>query len=225
MSQQLFSEANTEIAPVINETAPNTVIAKLVENESSMASNYRLNEKVIYEKRRGFIDNMYLADKIAIPFADEPPLIYPPADVWRALSARRLERYGSIDISSGTSPNEKRIYDALKTNYRPDFNATALRSVIETIASEKNIPIILDTVALEGGTATPEDPITLTGIPEISLRSALRLILEPLELTYVIEDEVMKITTKDVGSARVLRIYPVGDLVIPVMSGGGMGAE
>ncbi|MFN9917770.1 MAG: hypothetical protein ACK53L_34605, partial [Pirellulaceae bacterium] len=124
-------------------------------------------------------------------------------------------------MSAGTSPNEKRIYDALKSNIKPEFSNTPLRQVMESIATEKQIPIILDTTAIEGGgTATPEDPITLTNLPEISMRSALRLILDPLELTYVIEDEVMKITTKDQGSARVLRIDPVGDLVIPVMSGG-----
>jgi len=45
-----------------------------------------------------------------------------------------------------------------------------------------------------------------------------------LNLTYVIEDEVMKITSKK-DSANVVRIYPVGDLVIPIMPAGmgGMG--
>ncbi|MEZ6077422.1 MAG: hypothetical protein R3C56_17650 [Pirellulaceae bacterium] len=51
----------------------------------------------------------------------------------------------------------------------------------------------------------------------------LRIILEPLELTYVIEDETLKITTKeDANDKPINRVYPVGDLVVPIMSGGGM---
>ncbi|MDZ4847997.1 MAG: VWA domain-containing protein, partial [Pirellulaceae bacterium] len=224
MTQQLYSEANTEIAPVINDLLPDTAISRAVEVESSIASNQAVIEDLVYQRRRGFIDVMLLTEKVSIPFADEPPVVFPPADVWRALSARRLERFGSIDLAAGTSTAEKRIYGALKNPVKPDFNATPLRSVMETWAIENQIPIFIDTAALElDGTVSAEDPVTLQGIPEISLRSALRLVLDPKELTYVIEDEVMKITTKGEGSGRVLRIYPVGDLVVPIMSmGGGM---
>ena len=57
-----------------------------------------------------------------------------------------------------------------------------------------NIPILLDarTVNSEG---LPDEPITLE-LPEVSFRSALNLMLDPLELTYVVRNEVMMITTK-----------------------------
>src|SRR5262249_44204837 len=51
----------------------------------------------------------------------------------------------------------------------------------------------------------------------ISLRSVLKLLLEPLQLTYIIEDEVMKITTATSAGAKLsTRVYYVGDLVIPI---------
>jgi hypothetical protein len=61
------------------------------------------------------------------------------------------------------------------------------------------------------------------------LRSALKLMLEPHELTYVIQDEVMQITTVTKADEKLTtRVYPVADLVIPIISGmggggGGMG--
>jgi hypothetical protein len=61
----------------------------------------------------------------------------------------------------------------------------------------------------------------------ISLRSALKIILEPLALTYVIQDEVMRITTETKAEELMsTRVYPVADLVIPVTTpqGGGSGA-
>ena len=106
-----------------------------------------------------------------------------------------------------------RIRSVLRKKVKPDFNNMPLRVVLESWAAELQLPILIDTIALEGaGGVTPEDPVTLTGVPEISLRSALRLVLEPLELTYVIEDEVMKITTKDQGSARIRRMYDLAYL-------------
>ncbi len=57
-------------------------------------------------------------------------------------------------------------------------------------------------------------------ISGITLRSALKLLLENVngtELTYVIEDEVMKITTAEKANENYqTRVYPVGDLVIPI---------
>src|SRR5262249_29740363 len=69
-----------------------------------------------------------------------------------------------------------------------------------------------------------ETPITLQ-LSGVTFRSTLKLLLEPQQLTYVVEDEVMKITTTTKASDRLsTRVYPVGDLVIRPMrlSGGGM---
>ena len=86
-----------------------------------------------------------------------------------------------------------------------------------------HIEIIIDEVALtdEGITLDKNVDLVLSGI---TLRSALRLLLEPLGLTYVIEDEVMKITTQTKADEKMsTRVYPVADLVIRIQAGQGMG--
>ncbi|MEI6524674.1 MAG: FecR domain-containing protein, partial [Planctomycetota bacterium] len=222
IEQQLYSAANNEIAPQIHELAHNSVIDKVVNYESSSLANYRLIMDVVNQRNRAFVDALYLSEQALIPFVDEPPVRYPPAEVWQALSARRIERYGTIDLSGGNEA-ERRIFRALRERGEATFNNTPLSSVMQTFSDQYGIPIVIDQKALEDETVTPEDPVSLN-VPEISLRSALKLILEPLNLTYVIQDEVMKITNKK-NSANVVRVYPVGDLVVPVMSGmmGGMG--
>ena len=46
--------------------------------------------------------------------------------------------------------------------------------------------------------------------------------LDDLELTYVIENEVLQITTPEQAEAQlVTKVYNVGDLVVPVTSGFG----
>jgi hypothetical protein len=102
----------------------------------------------------------------------------------------------------------------IRQTVHPDFNNRPLRSVLEAFAAELKVPIVIDTVTLEGaGGTTPEDPVTLTGIPKLSLQRALRLILDPKELRYVVEPEYLLITTKDQGSARALRTYDLAYLL------------
>jgi len=88
-----------------------------------------------------------------------------------------------------------------------------LRDVIDDIAFRHGIPIVIDVMALEDygiGTDTPMS-ITLKGI---SLKSALRLMLNNLDLNYVIQHEVMQITTSEQAKKRrQIHVYRVDDLV------------
>ena len=51
----------------------------------------------------------------------------------------------------------------------------------------------------------------------ISVQSALNLILQPLRLSYVIQDEVLRITSEHMRDSNVYhKVYNVADLVIPI---------
>jgi hypothetical protein len=222
MRQQLFAAANSEVAPQISAIDRGSVIDVVTNIESNIAANEKLISDVIRRRNHAFVDSLYLNEEALVPFVDEPPIRYPPADVWQALSNRRLERYGSIDLSGGNA-KERKIYSALDKPVDADFNGTPLSTLMKTYGEDLGIPIVMDDRALEEENIAPDEQISLSLPPQsVSFRSALKLILDPLELTYVIEDEVMRITTKK-GSADVVRVYPVGDLVVPVMPmGGGM---
>ena len=223
MRQQLFSDANTEVAPAVTAIDRDSVIDIVTNRESNIAANVQLMEDVLSKRRRAFVDALYLNELATIPFVDEPPIRYPPADVWQALSARRLERYGSIDLSGG-NPAERRIFSSLSKPVAVELQGLGLSAVMKRWAEDPdiNIPIVIDERALEEEAISLDEQITLQLQSPVSFRSALKLVLEPLNLTYVIEDEVMRITTKT-NSANVTRVYPVGDLVVPNMGGMGGG--
>ncbi|MGA2035469.1 MAG: hypothetical protein ABSG68_24740, partial [Thermoguttaceae bacterium] len=62
-----------------------------------------------------------------------------------------------------------------------------------------------------------DQPITLELRQEVMLKSALDLILEPLRLSYVVKNEVLKITSEQKRAGQVYTVtYPVGDLVMPI---------
>ncbi|MBW3542176.1 MAG: hypothetical protein KY476_18050, partial [Planctomycetes bacterium] len=153
-----------------------------------------------------------------VPFPDEPPIVWPPGPVWRQLSERR-KKWADVSLES-TSPQEERIRAALVDEQGVDiqFIDQPLKESMEFLADAHGITIIIDEQSLQDEGIATDEPLNhiLSGI---TLRSALKIMLEPLGLTYIIEDEVMKITTKIAADEKFsTRVYPVGDLVIPIMN-------
>ncbi len=68
-----------------------------------------------------------------------------------------------------------------------------------------DIPIVIDNKALDDENITPDEPITLAR-KEAKVRDILMQILEPLQLTYLIEREAIFITSKKI-SANQIRYY------------------
>ena len=72
-------------------------------------------------------------------------------------------------------------------------------------------------VGLEQEAVRSDTPVTLSLDQPISLKSALKLLLEPLHLSYVVKDEVLKVTSPRLVKGDVYAItYPVADLVLPI---------
>ncbi len=157
-----------------------------------------------------------------VPFPDEPPVLFPPAEVWKSLSERR-KQYASVDLHK-SSPAERRIAASLSEQTEIGFTDSPLTDVVAFLSDYHNIPIIIDTEALNEEGIAPDQPVTRS-LSGVTLRSALKIMLQPLALAYVIEDEVMKITTLTKEKDKLqTRVYPVGDLVIqlqPPQGGGG----
>jgi hypothetical protein len=163
----------------------------------------------------GFRDAIYQVDKSAVPFPDEPPIVYPDAEIWEDLTLRR-KQYAAVDLAKQGS-KEQRINRELQEDTELEFIETPLGEAIDFLKDLHEIEIQIDTGALEDVGIDIDTPIT-RNLKGISLRSALRLILRDLDLTYMIRDEVLQITTPEVADTHLaVKVYPVGDLVLPIM--------
>lgn len=109
--------------------------------------------------------------------------------------AAQFEFLSIPDASSQMKESEKRIYKALNERGEFSFNSQSLSSIMKFMSESFNIPILIDKKALEAEDRTGQEKVSVD-FPTISCRSALNLILEPFELTFVVEHEVLKITTK-----------------------------
>jgi hypothetical protein len=161
-----------------------------------------------------FLETLHQVELSHVPFPDEPPILWPSAEVWQQLTERR-RKWADVDLRHD-SPAEARIRAELDNTTNVDFFDTPLKDAMEYLADLHGIVIILDDPALQDEGIQTDVPITQS-LSGISLRSALRIILQQHQLTYIIEDEVMKITTELAAEDETrmqTRIYPVGDLVL-----------
>ena len=185
------------------------------ESAQQLLRAYRLRAR----RADQFLETLHQTELSHVPFPDEPPIRFPPAAVWKSLSERR-RKWATVDLKKD-SPNEQRIQSALKETTEVAFVDSPLSEALLVLKDLHGIEIWLDKETLAGASIATDQPVNLQ-LSGISLRSALRLLLEPLLLTYVIEDEVMKITTQEKADEKMsTRVYPVADLVIPIISQGG----
>jgi len=95
-----------------------------------------------------------------------------------------------------------------------EANATPLPDVLSQIAKVSDgIPIVIDYKALENAAMAVDIEVTynIHGIP---LRQALETMLEPFELTYVVDKHLLKITTKEKAASQLsARVYHLSNMV------------
>lgn len=107
---------------------------------------------------------------------------------------------------------EEKIYFALNDDTRLEFIETPLDEVVDFLRDVHDINIELDTGELENAGIGTDVRIT-QNLKGISLRSALRLMLKDLDLTYVVRDEVLLITTARQAGENEVRIYNVAHVL------------
>jgi hypothetical protein len=138
---------------------------------------------------------------------DQPTVITTHPQISMTAFTRVYRSRPSVASASDTVPAIEAALD--KPAARFEFKETPLRDVIAKIRDAHTIPVELDQRSLENAGVDLDSPITqyLSGI---SLRSALPLLLDSLDLTYLVTNEVLLITTKEAAiECPTVRLYPL----------------
>src|SRR5690606_27954925 len=155
-------------------------------------------------------------DTSAIPFDDSIPYQFPDVKQWEALTKVRRDGLAR-DQRRRRSEKEIEIEQKLRTPVSLQFHDAPLADVMNYLARLAQVNLHLDPQGLAEEGVTTTTPVTIDLSQEISLKSALNLILEPLHLSYVIKDEVLKVTSEQLRDRHVYTVtYNVADLVIPI---------
>jgi len=160
-----------------------------------------------------FLETLYQVELSHVPFPDEPPIRWPAPEVWAALTAGR-EKWKTVSLTE-SSPNVQKIIASLDDETDLDFSQNTLGDVMDVLSDQHDVQIVLDKKELDGLNITRDTAVEDISLRGISFHSALKLILEPLDLDYIVEDEVMKFTSVDKAKETLeTRVYNVGDLVV-----------
>jgi len=120
---------------------------------------------------------------------------------------------GVVVSGPGATAIEQQIEKMLDAPTTLTFAETPLADVAAAIGQQHRIPVRLDSKALDDIGVGTDTPVTFSA-RGASLRSALRLILKPLDLTFMVSNESLMITTPEECESRLTTVvYPVTDLV------------
>jgi uncharacterized membrane protein YgcG len=224
MAEQRYFDAE-DVADLTRNIAPERPTTMAAMHTATMTGYAVENEALRQARQRGVVDTLATVERSHIPTPDEPPILYPSREFWQALTERRKE-FANVSLDE-TGPAEKAIRRELDKPTVLEFIETPLTDVILYLKDYHKIEIQLDQKALDDAGVGSETPIT-RNLRGITLKSALRLLLKELDLTYLIDNEVLLITTRDEANQRLTtKVYPVADLVLPVnpfaLTGGGAG--
>ena len=151
--------------------------------------------------------------KTASP-AKTADLVAPPTSSAAAQAGQksRGKNLYPIRFFSSSPPAEQKIRAEFdKQIEQLDFEQNSLQDLVEFLEDIHQIEIEIETHAFEDIGISVDDVEVTARLSGISLRSALNIILGPNELTTVVEDEVLKITTVEAAKSKlVTRVYLLG---------------
>lgn len=106
----------------------------------------------------------------------------------------------------------REILTAPLANEGMEFTETPLEEVVNLLRDEYKVEIQMDDAAFDDLGIDSNEPVTCS-LRNMRLNGALDLLLKKLDLTYVIEDGVLVITTNEEAETKLVEaVYPIGDL-------------
>lgn len=214
MEEQRYPEAEV-IAKQCVELDPENPVSKQVLLQARFVRSFNNAMSIRDQKERGFVDALAGVEKSSIPWDDAKLMDFPDPRNWKSLTGRRGKWLS--DQQRRRSERDIEIEQKLKTPVAFQFANQPLGQVVEQIGRIAGVNVYLDPQGMADEGATIDTPVTIKLDHEISLKSALNLILQPLRLNYIIKDEVLKITSESLRGGQLYTMtYNVADLVMPI---------
>lgn len=190
----------------------NEQIAVQMLNMAKLAKQNAFNANLREAKSDSFIQGMNDVETAAVvEVNDANPLVF-NQDRWNIAKNRK-------SLAGGTTRSEADLEILRKLEMQitlPFDQPTPLDLVVDYIRKNAEINIMVDEAALAEAGITSDMAIP-TNLSNIKLKNYLKHSLTPLNLSYIVEDEVLTITGKNKRSSKTtVQYYPVADLVIGV---------
>ncbi len=171
-----------------------------------------------------YLLTMMQVEKSFVPYPDEPPVHFPPAAVWKELTASRQARYTSSSIGADVPETMKRLQSILegkRVNLETPLDGLSLKALLDTLRDKFQVPFFVREElfrAAGGGEDIMEKKFKLkSALNGVTLGSFLDVVLLDIDASYIVRPEYIEIVPKDVRlTEKQFRAFEVADLVIPI---------
>ncbi len=215
MEDKRYAEAEI-IARKVEEIKPNTEIAAVMRGRSVIQRRIEEQKEIQNMKEESLLNSFSDTERSSATYMrDDQPLQFPDVKEWTDLRRIR-EKYG--DESLKLQPSERRILEILEEPFSASFDRRPLSEALKTISEMTGLIILIDepSIAEEGLRSDQPISLDLRG-NQIKLKNVLKNILDPLNLSYAVKDEVVKIQSRRFMQQQMYsKPYSIKDLVIPV---------
>jgi general secretion pathway protein D len=213
MDEARYAEAEV-IARQARDIAPSEPVVVNMVEKARLAKAIREQDSLRERKEAGFLASLAAVEESSIAFDDRNPLVFGDVRRWADLTKSRR---GWLEQQRRLSPVEQEIQRSLSKPVEARFINRPLSEVMDTLGRMAGVNVYLDPQGLNAEGVTTDTPVTLNLTQPISLKSALNLVLSPLGLSYVIQNEVLRITSEQTRDSNVYaKAYYVADLVMPI---------
>ena len=211
MEERRYSEAEV-VAKQVSELKPGVPIAQQMHHNARMGTRLLQAEDVEAMQEESFHGELASISERAANYDPDNEITFP--EEWGPRSRMRLEyAAGDSRLSVAEQMIERKMTMEVDIKYRD----RPLGEVLDDLSATTGVPIVIDTRALTAVRVTPDTPVSLSLPNPIALKSALNIILEKLELTHVIENDVLNVTSIEAKRSMVYpKTYRVTDLVTPI---------
>ncbi len=212
--EQRFAEANVIARQAIDLDPTNPAVTLMMEKGKIAERNY--HQQMIRDMKEQSNYNVWSnVEESSIHIDPNRPMEFPNSRDWERLTQ---ERGRWLEDQSIGDPAEYRIRQILANmKVSMSFQGTPLVQAVDMLGREAGVNIAFDARGMADEGVDSDTPVNQNFHVPMSLQSALQVILSAHNLTYVIENEVIKITGKSSAAPKLNRVqYYVGDLVTPI---------
>ncbi len=131
-----------------------------------------------------------------------------------ALLADLRRAYGlSSDDAETDSPSLAAVRRALAAQVTFEPEQLTLGELIDAVSKKSDVQVLLDEKAVAEAGISAESSVPTLQLAGVTLAAALTRLLQPMELTWIVRDDVLCITSEtEAANALVTKVYPTSGL-------------
>jgi type II secretory pathway component GspD/PulD (secretin) len=206
-----LAEAET-FAKRAQEIDPNEIAPGLMAYKANLERHYNQSVADKKAKEEGFLGAMHSVDTASVIDVKALDKGINMGTSFKDLTRERM--LTNARLAEKKTPAAMDIEKKLNEPISINMNNQTLEEAVTFLQNYTNLNVVLDPRALQDEGLSKESKVSLT-LQKAKLRTALKLMLQPLGLTWKVEDDVLMITSKQASrDTTYVKSYSVADLVI-----------